>query len=122
MEERRKHIRINKGFTITYSVKKAYLRFGTRNANISEGGIRLPIQHKLESGTVLEMEISSSELKERINAVAVVVWVKPCDSIRAPFEIGLKFIEIKPDDLEAIRRIINNLLKDKDSPYMKWLT
>ena len=107
MKNCRQYIRISKFLEVTYRVRSAFLRSGSRSTDVSKGGIRLPTLQRLAPGTILELEVRLSESGSSIVATGEVVWLREKRSGKFVYEIGIKFIKIAPIDCE----ILNNFCR-----------
>jgi c-di-GMP-binding flagellar brake protein YcgR len=117
MQERRQYIRLSKSLIIIYRVKNQFLRSGTRSKDICAGGICLPVFQRLESGTILELEIRLSEYGKPIKAIGEVAWVRKIEDAQFPFEIGIKFINIDASE----QRIILDYVTKSGKGELRWL-
>jgi Tfp pilus assembly protein PilZ len=121
MEDKRRYIRVNKSLTIGYRPLKSFYRSGSRCKNISEGGICLPIFQSFEIGTQLELEIVSEESPRHITAIGKLVWITRKEDHEYPFEAGIEFIKILPDELDKLRVLIKTLVKKEDATKLRLL-
>jgi len=123
MQERRKFIRIGKSLKISYQVLETLLRGGSRSKDISEGGICLYIYEELKSGLILKLWIELEKSKKPIVAISRVVWCRKRAGIEPPFEIGIRFIQIDPQDLVKLRKYILSLsrMKRLQGAIIKWV-
>ncbi|PIQ89493.1 MAG: hypothetical protein COV72_02770 [Candidatus Omnitrophica bacterium CG11_big_fil_rev_8_21_14_0_20_42_13] len=113
MDERRQYVRINKSVEVTYQVIKSFLKSGTRSADLSLAGIRLPVMQRLGVGTMLKMEIRFTGLSEPVKITGQVAWLAETEGGEFPFEIGVKFGFISLQDLDTLKQMIN---KADDNP------
>ena len=109
MVENRKFIRLQSAVSLRCKpvVKKG--RFGRPKAthcqvkDIGGGGLRVVVDSEMRIGDLLNLEISIPHLSEAIEAVGEVVWFSKTRSkdheIR---EAGLRFRDIRPEDLHRI--------------------
>lgn len=109
-QERRRYVRINKGFKVSYLEVGDHLKGEAQSRNISEGGICLPLDRHFGEGTFLELEIYPEELKAPIKALARIVWITDRHAGRLPFEAGFQFLEIAPDQRDKLRDYIKRFL------------
>ncbi len=121
VENQRRHVRISKSLEVSFRAVKGFLRSGTRNKNISESGICLPISQHFSVGSLLEMEISSDDFKAPIKALARVAWITNHSDVKFPFEAGLEFLEISPDQRDILRDYINHHSTEDGQQGMRWL-
>lgn len=121
MENRRKHVRINKSLEVSFHKAKDFLRSGARNKDISESGICLPTAQYFPVGSILEVEISLVDFKAPVKVVARVMWVAKKDNSQFPFEVGLEFLEILPAQRDMLRDYIKHNLPEKGQEGMRWV-
>ena len=119
MKERRRHLRINKSLFLTYRSLRDYLTSSSKSVDVSPGGIRFPVRRRLEAGTVLKMEIHSRKPGRVIPLTGTVVWVNEVTGGRFPFEVGVRFLEISPADLDTLHRICERSEKKPDR--IRWM-
>ncbi|MCX7927139.1 MAG: PilZ domain-containing protein [Candidatus Omnitrophica bacterium] len=108
MQERRITVRITKNLETKYSLANSLLKSGSRTKNISELGIALPVLHKLEPETILDLEIKISNSDKIIRTKGKVVWSKRIDDSRYPFEVGIKFLNFSKEDLSVQKGHLKN--------------
>ncbi len=119
--DKRENVRIDEHLTVSYHLLKMPHRVSSRIADISEGGVRLPVMHQFTLGTILEIEICSSELPKSIEAIGRVVWSKARKDMRFPFEVGIKFTKIDPSDYNQLRQYIRRVYKAKEAKDVGWI-
>lgn len=113
-EERRKSVRINSSFIVKYIIeKKLHIKINGQTKDISEDGMRLLINEKLNTGTLLFLEFNLPDTKKMINAEASVVWAggqfNERSSIgRRVFHTGVRFLNINAEDKN---RLVNYIQK-----------
>lgn len=115
--ERRKHVRFKKCLEITYIVKKgANSKKGGETMDISEGGIKLLLDEKLNKGMVLDLIIELPDSKRTAEVEGEVVWsedVKEKDaSGKRLFYSGVMFSAIKDPSGRSIIDYIRSLALD----------
>ncbi len=84
------------------------LSFGYESAitkNVSKGGLCLLLPHKMETGSVLRVEVPFENSKRTVKAFCEVQWCAPETAGR--YEVGLSFIALKEDDVEFIASYIS---------------
>ncbi len=118
MEDNRKYVRINDDIKIFYQPQKILGMITTVLLNFSEGGMRLPVLHNFQSGMYLRLEFSLAGSMRPIVLRCVVQWVKETKGARFPYEVGVKFIKLDPEDRKTITKYIENF-KNKDE--IQWL-
>ena len=119
-QERRENIRVSKSIEVSYRTVTSFMKSGSRSIDISKGGIRLVAYHSLNPNTVIELEIRLLEFQRPIKVRGMVLWVNHTEGKHYPFEIGIKFTEIDPRDIEVINGICEKLAQD-GSDKMGWL-
>ena len=71
------------------------------------GGMRVYSDDQFELGTRLEIDLLDADGDDFVTCLTEVVWVRPLEEgAPAPFDVGLRFLEI-PD---RARRMIENLV------------
>jgi len=113
VEERRHYLRIGRWAAISYTTRSAQFKSGSRASNISEGGICFPTVGRFDPGTVLDMEIRLEETQAPIRAMAEVIWSKAREDSRYPFEAGLRFVDIDAGLQDKIRKLVEEILKNR---------
>ncbi|MFP4466997.1 MAG: PilZ domain-containing protein [Candidatus Goldiibacteriota bacterium] len=71
--------------------------------NISKGGICVVIPHRITQGNVVRVEIPMPDSETSIKAFCEVQWNRPADD---KFETGMSFIALKEDDLDVLKRFL----------------
>ncbi|MCF7916758.1 MAG: PilZ domain-containing protein [Candidatus Omnitrophica bacterium] len=111
--ERRQFVRINLPLKIYLSGSPHNLPAKTEN--ISAGGLRVIINHKFNSGSIVDLKIYVTEEKP-ISCQGKILWVfsrkKPQTKDLFCYDTGIEFAKIRKSDLELIKKIIaKNLVK-----------
>ena len=117
MEERRQTVRVTKSLTVSYKIPSQFMISSATSKNISCGGICMPIMQGFSPGVVLEMKFKIRELAAPIVALGEIIWTGKSTNRQFPFEVGIKFIRIDPQDRE---KIASHIQKDS-SGVIKWL-
>lgn len=102
-ENRRKYPRLD-----TPILYRSAPFFSRRNPviNISLVGIRVYSDEDLSIGKRLELELFLTNNTSMV-CTARVVWKKPLpEGAVAKYEIGLEFLEISPDDLQRLAKVL----------------
>ena len=115
MIDKRRDSRTKKSLAVTYRTDWDDLKTGSRSIDISPGGIRFPVKRNLDLETVLNLEIHWPLIPEPIKITGKVAWAKERISDRSPFELGVQFLEIFPDDLGTIQRICDDQSQESDT-------
>jgi len=111
--ERRKYPRFSFVLPVEYwQIDKSRSRPG-QASNISEGGLLLRLSEPLEIGQVvgLTLFITSGPDLDAIEALAQVevVWQDTLAGKDGAYRVGVKFVDISPEDLDKLRRLLNTL-------------
>ena len=107
MMEKRKYARVPNGAKVVYKVMGVKGEHLTPALDIGSGGLRLPLQEKVEPGTLLELNISLPDDKEPFFGLVKAVWQSHAATQgkngEAFYETGIEFIKV---GLENRRRIV----------------
>jgi c-di-GMP-binding flagellar brake protein YcgR len=117
MEEHRHYMRVSKSITVSFKVPNQFMISSAMTKDISCGGICMPIMQGFKPGVVLEMTFKIRELAAPITALGEIAWTGKSNNRQFPFEVGIKFIRIDPQDCE---KIASHIQKDS-SGVIKWL-
>ena len=109
MEERRRFVRLDTRLDVTYSVLPSGGKIHAVTKDISGGGICLFVDRVLRAGTSLQVSMKLPGQEQPANFTAEVVWCEPYEVIgkterQRAVEIGVRFVEISPQDREAVLR------------------
>lgn len=112
--EKRKFPRGNFFCKITAIFGERLLVFNSYTENISEGGVKVFLEEKLNISTVVDMELSLANDEETIKCKGELIWVQeiPPDQTEKEslFDTGIKFIEINEQDKKRICQLVKNLI------------
>lgn len=112
--EKRKFPRGNFFCKITAIFGERLLVFNSYTENISEGGVKVFLEEKLNISTVVDMELSLANDEEPIKCKGELIWVQeiPPDQTEKEslFDTGIKFIEINEQDKKKISQLVKNLI------------
>ncbi|MFH0877006.1 MAG: PilZ domain-containing protein [Candidatus Omnitrophota bacterium] len=119
IDERRKFVRLGVNVKVNWqkpAPPPPILDQENLTKNISEGGICLTANEKLNTGELLLLDI---ELPNRrfIRAKGRVAWVHEFD-IRAKgkrYDVGIEFLEIQPQDREEIKKFMFDLFPRRET-------
>lgn len=107
--ERRKHPRISVDLPIEYSriENASYPRSG-RAANASQGGLLVYLPELVRVGQTLRLTIYFSiPTIQKVEITAEVAWVDiPMGDKPVEYRVGLKFLEILPEDQERLDKFL----------------
>lgn len=73
--------------------------------NISAGGICFEAKDKFQKDDVLELEIDMPALEHAVRVIGKVVWTRQQEEAER-FVYGLAFTKIAPEDVEAVKKIV----------------
>ena len=74
--------------------------------DISLGGLRAYSDEAQKPGTRLEMELFFSDV-DSVTVLAEVVWVEVLpEGSPARFDVGLRFVDARPEDLDRIAQVL----------------
>jgi c-di-GMP-binding flagellar brake protein YcgR len=118
MQERRQHIRVDQSLEITYRLLKRTPLFSSRSKELSEGGISLPTNQRLEPGIIIELELRLPDSKKPIKVTGEVVWRDKIQDRRFSFVIGVKFIKIDSGDR---KKVCNYIRGRGDKGHVDWI-
>ena len=99
-KERRKHVRFQKSFDIIYVLEKhPQLKNQCRTLDISEGGMKILIDQKLEKGAVMSLSIDIAGSSHPAEVDGEIMWSEE-SKISGPsgkrmFYSGIKFLAMK---------------------------
>lgn len=108
-KERRKHVRFAKNLEVVYALeKRPHLNNKCRTMDISEGGMKILIDQKLEKGTVMDLMVGfGNGASKPAEVEGEVMWSEeskdPNPLGKRMFYSGIKFLAIKePRDKRLI--------------------
>ncbi len=105
--ERRRYRRLQAPILVRPVSALAY-RAKQKVNDISLGGLRAYSDEKQKPGTRLELELLFSD-GNSATVLAEVVWVEPLpEGSPARFDLGLRFVDASPDDLERIAKALGD--------------
>ncbi len=114
--ERRKFRRLPHELTVTYMVlKKAVARNERgKTIDVSEGGVRVLLDKKLEAGTSLDMKIDVPGTGETAEVVGEVMWTEDAHDANDPsgrrlFYSGIRFSFIKEPAGKSLINYVRSL-------------
>ena len=109
--ERRKHPRLSVNLPVEYWQLNNPKSHPGRTVDISEGGLLLYISEEIEIGQNLRIKLffdSGLKLKT-IEAQVQVVWKDFRLGKDGYYRIGVRFVDISPEDMEKLRSFVSNL-------------
>ena len=109
MEERRRFVRLDTRVNVTYTVLPSGSPQQTTTKDIGGGGICLFSDRVLAPGTQLQTSMTLPDRERPAHFTAEVIWSEPYEVIgkstrQRSVEVAVRFLEISPEDQEAIMR------------------
>lgn len=116
MQERRQFVRLDTRLEISYAVLPTEKAKRALTKDIGGGGICLFAEKPLPAGTRLQVAMTLPGREEPVNFTAEVVWCEQYEVIgkgehRRAVELGVRFMEIAPQDRDAIMQHVILSLK-----------
>jgi len=122
MDERRKDLRVQDSFKISYKVISPPDGWGNATGmDISTGGISLPVNQGILPGVILSLQINFIDNSPTINATAEVIWVKETQRKELPYTIGIKFLNIQQHDRDRICYHTNKRTEEGKPSGVDWI-
>ena len=112
--EKRQFTRIKDTIKITYRTPKGYLQTESSSIDISEGGIRFPVFHKLDLGSPIELTIFLPN-NPPIIVNGTVMWIREKVDGEFRFVVGVKFVEDAPRRQKIFQHLLKELCQKKES-------
>ena len=99
-KERRRHVRFSKKLEVSYAVtKKAKLKSNGHTVDISEGGLKILMDEKLEKGAVVGFAIAIPGAGKPADVEGEVMWSEEFDgsepSGKRLFYSGVRFLAVR---------------------------
>jgi c-di-GMP-binding flagellar brake protein YcgR len=109
MEEKRKHLRLNAYVDVVWErianpAQQAIFK-DDKTKNISEGGICLNINEKVQMGEFLDVVILLPNQKT-IRSKSRVQWVRESEVVTKRYDVGLEFLNISSQDQEELKAFV----------------
>jgi c-di-GMP-binding flagellar brake protein YcgR len=116
MEEHRQFVRLDTRLELTYNLLPSGSPQRTITRNVSAGGLCLVSDRVLTPGSQLQISMQLPDHQAPIHFIGEVVWSDPYEIIgkterQHAVETGLRFVEISPDDRDALMRHVILTLK-----------
>ena len=116
MEERRKFVRLDTRLDVSYTELPQTAVQHTRTKDIGGGGICLFAEKAMTPGTRLQVSMKLPDREEMVHFTAEVVWSEEYEVIgktqrQRAVEVGVRFLEVAPQDQEAIMRHVILMLQ-----------
>ena len=111
--ERRKHPRFSVALPIEYwPMDKSRSRHG-QTIDVSEGGSLLHLSEMMEIGQVLRLRLFMTSGPDIASVEALaqveVVWQDIYLGKEGDYRVGVKFVEISPQNVDQLKKFFNNL-------------
>ena len=111
MEEHRRFVRLDTRLDISYTVLPDAESARAVTTNIGGGGICLFAHSTLKPGERLKVSMKLPGCEKPVNFIGEVVWCEEYEVIgkderKRSVEIGVKFIEIAPQDQDAVMQYV----------------
>ena len=107
--ERRRYPRLNDRLRINYQLANDVPHTNCITRDISEGGIRLNLYQKVQTGTVMKLGIDLKDQEEFAWAIGKVVWSRETPTQEYPYEAGIEFYYFGPSFRSRIQNHIQIL-------------
>jgi type IV pilus assembly protein PilZ len=109
-EDRRGVDRIPKKFKMVYNAGTALIH--SYLGNIGVGGVFIPTDHPMESGTRLRAKLSLPDGEKDLEVICEVVWIRTQEvrtpSGKFPTGMGVKFLNLSPEDKKRIEHALKS--------------
>ncbi len=107
MQERRQFLRLDTRLPLHYGLLPSGPKQPAVSSNLSAGGLRLVAQAHVQPETRLWIELQLPGRTAPVAFIGEVVWSEQRDLKGvSPVEIGVRFVEIAPDDLQAVLQYV----------------
>jgi len=113
---KRKFLRIKDSVDLQYRIVSGGLKTDSYCVDISEGGVRLPVFHKLEVGTCVELTIHLPHAPDPVVLTGQVMWIKP--KVQGPYRFlaGVQFVKTESAERnKIITHILQNISEGQGS-------
>ncbi len=108
MEERRKFVRLDTQLPLRYSLLPSGQSQPAVSTEVGGGGVRLVAPGHVQPETRLWVELQLPGRQQPVTFVGEVVWSEQHDIKGiSPVEIGVRFVEISPEDRQAIMQHVD---------------
>ena len=121
MEERRRFVRLDTRLDVTYTVLPATRAQQAVTKDIGGGGICIFSEQVLKPGDQLQVSMKLPNHDKAVNFTAEVAWSEPYEVIgkggrQRSVEVGVRFVEIAPQDQDAIMQYVILSLQPQRRP------
>jgi len=112
--ERRRHARLRRKLIVYYRIiTRPHIKNRCRTVDISEGGMKLLLNEKLDKGVMLEIKISIPKSGKNVEVEGDVAWAEEISERdafgRRLFYAGIKFSAINDPDGSSLVEYIRSL-------------
>lgn len=119
MEERRQFVRLDTRLDAKYTILPAGTMSTSVTKDISGGGICLFTDKVMEQGQQLQVSLTLPGREQPVNFTGEVAWCEAYEMIgqssrQRAVEVGLRFLEISPQDQDAVMQHV--ILNFKPQP------
>ena len=109
MEERRRFVRLDTYLDVTYNVLPGSPAHYSVMKDVGAGGFCLVTENVLKAGTRLQIALKLPEREQPVACLGEVAWsegyeISTKTGTRRAVETGVRFVEITPEDREALMR------------------
>ena len=116
MEERRQFVRLDTRLDMTYAILPSGQTQQTIAKNVSGSGVCLFLKQAVPQGSRLQVAMKLPGRERPANFTAEVIWSEPYEVIgktqrQKAVEVGIRFVEISPRDLDAVMQHVILSLK-----------
>ncbi len=113
-KERREHVRFKKHLPVTYTVqKRPHLKSNGRTVDISQGGMKLLLSEKLPKGTIVDLTLELSDIKDTVEIEGHIAWSEEKESKDSSgkrfFYSGIKFSAIKEPSTDSFLNYMRSI-------------
>jgi type IV pilus assembly protein PilZ len=105
-EEKRKDPRADVQIEIQYQTDREFLAAYTKN--ISGGGVFIRTSQPLSLNQKVALRFTLPSIDHQFEIGGLVVWVNSSPRGAFPVGMGIKFLEIKPADADAVAEFVRN--------------
>ena len=118
MEERRQFVRLDTRLEVTYTVLPTAQTRQAVTKGIGGGGICFFADSELKPGERLQVAMKLPGREQPVSCTAEVVWCEPYEVIgktgrQRSVEVGVRFLEIAPQDQDAVMQHVILSLKPR---------
>ena len=106
--ERRKYIRLAAPVSMSYIVPASGKAYDTLTKNISADGVRFETGDKtLKVSDMIELKLNITNSPNPVHVKGKIIWKEKLSlEDRAPFDVGIEFVEIEEDNKNTFLRFL----------------